>query len=111
MKKLKKSISAENNNDIHDDPGFINSYNEELEKANIEVESGNYITHDEVKEFLKERKQELQHNLFDWSEDKEFVAELDERVRRWKEGIDRGYTWEETKAEIDARRKKRYPNS
>jgi hypothetical protein len=26
----------------------------------------------------------------DWAEDKDFVAELNERVRRYEEGIDRG---------------------
>jgi len=33
-----------------------------------------------------------------WSDDKEFVAELDERVRRYEEGIDPAYTLEESKA-------------
>jgi hypothetical protein len=36
----------------------------------------------------------------DWSDDEEFVAELDERVRRFEAGIDRGYTMEETMALI-----------
>ncbi|TKB96346.1 hypothetical protein [Pedobacter cryophilus] len=36
----------------------------------------------------------------DWWEDKEFVAELDERGRRYKEGLDRGFTFEEAKEEI-----------
>ena len=32
---------------------------------------------------------------FDWSQDADFVAELDERVRRYEAGIDKGYTIEE----------------
>jgi hypothetical protein len=43
-----------------------------------------------------------------WYEDEEFVAELDERLRRLEDGTDRGYSWEEVKAEIQARREKRY---
>jgi hypothetical protein len=43
----------------------------------------------------------------DWSEDKDFVAELDERVRRWEEGIDRSFSFEEVKAELKQRRKER----
>ena len=37
----------------------------------------------------------------DWSEDKEFIAELDERVRRYEEGIDPAYTLEESKALLE----------
>ncbi|HEX3383999.1 MAG TPA: hypothetical protein VHS53_02365 [Mucilaginibacter sp.] len=37
----------------------------------------------------------------DWSDDEEFVAELDERVRRYEAGIDRGYSIEETKALLE----------
>jgi hypothetical protein len=33
-----------------------------------------------------------------WSDDKKFVAELDERVRRYEEGIDPAYTLDESKA-------------
>jgi hypothetical protein len=36
----------------------------------------------------------------DWSEDEEFVAELDERVRRYDTGIDKGRTWEELETSI-----------
>ena len=42
-----------------------------------------------------------------WSEDKEFVAELDERVRRYEAGIDRGYTWDELEVSIMELKKKR----
>jgi len=44
---------------------------------------------------------------YDWSKDKEFVAELDERVRRYEAGIDKGHTWEELEATIAERKKKR----
>ncbi len=43
----------------------------------------------------------------DWAEDEEFVAELDERVRRFDEGIDRGYTWEELEQSIEQLKQKR----
>ncbi|HWD88114.1 MAG TPA: hypothetical protein VG367_08310 [Mucilaginibacter sp.] len=43
----------------------------------------------------------------DWSDDEEFVAELDERVRRYEAGIDRGYTWDEVKASIEELKQKR----
>jgi hypothetical protein len=44
---------------------------------------------------------------FDWSKDEEFVAELDERVRRYEAGIDKGHTWEELEASIAEMKKKR----
>ncbi len=43
----------------------------------------------------------------DWSEDKEFVAELDERVKRYETGIDRGYTWDELEVSIGELKRKR----
>lgn len=36
----------------------------------------------------------------EWSEDEEFVAELNDRVRRWEAGIDRSYSLEGVKAEL-----------
>jgi hypothetical protein len=39
-------------------------------------------------------------NEYNWWEDKEFVAELNDRVKRYEEGIDRGYTFEEVKEEL-----------
>lgn len=41
----------------------------------------------------------------DWAEDEEFVAELDERVRRYEVGIDRGYTWDELEVSINELRR------
>ena len=46
-------------------------------------------------------------SIDDWSNDKEFVAELDERVRRYKEGIEPAYTWDELEASIEERKQKR----
>jgi hypothetical protein len=43
----------------------------------------------------------------DWSEDEEFVAELNERVRRWEEGIDRGIPIDEVKMKLERMRKER----
>jgi len=37
---------------------------------------------------------------FDWAEDEDFIAELDERVRRYEAGLDRTYTMEEVRAEL-----------
>lgn len=45
--------------------------------------------------------------VVDWSEDEDFVAELNERVRRYEAGIDRGYTWGELEASIEELKKKR----
>ena len=42
--------------------------------------------------------EDLMAPAVDWSEDKEFVAELDERARRWEEGIDKGVSMDEVKA-------------
>jgi len=36
----------------------------------------------------------------DWADDKEFVAELDERVRRYEAGLDKAYTWNELETSI-----------
>ncbi|MBC7400126.1 MAG: hypothetical protein H7289_09285 [Mucilaginibacter sp.] len=43
----------------------------------------------------------------DWSEDEEVVAELDERYRRWEQGIDKGITIEELEASFAQARKDR----
>jgi len=36
----------------------------------------------------------------DWAEDEDFIAELDERVRRYEAGLDKAYTMEEVEAEL-----------
>jgi hypothetical protein len=43
----------------------------------------------------------------DWAEDEDFVAELNERVRRYEEGIDRAYTWEEFETALELLRRER----
>ena len=43
----------------------------------------------------------------DWSEDEDFVAELNERVKRYQNGIDQGCTWDELEATIEGLKKKR----
>jgi len=47
----------------------------------------------------------------DWSEDEEFVAELDERVRRWEEGIDKGVSMDDVKAGLERLKKQRSSSS
>jgi len=42
-----------------------------------------------------------------WWEDEEFVAELDERVRRHEQGIDRAVPLEEVKAKLQKMREER----
>ena len=43
----------------------------------------------------------------DWSQDVEFIAELDERVKRWEDGTDKAYTWNELEASIKVLKDKR----
>jgi hypothetical protein len=38
---------------------------------------------------------------WEWSQDEEFVAELNERVRRYEAGIDPSFSLEEVKAEFE----------
>jgi len=45
-----------------------------------------------------------------WWEDEDFVAELDGRVRRYEEGIDKGISIEEAKASLH-KMKEEYKNS
>jgi hypothetical protein len=47
---------------------------------------------------------------YDWTNDEEFVAELDERVRRYEAGIDKGYSWAEVEASIAELKKSRAAN-
>jgi len=42
---------------------------------------------------------------WEWSEDEEFVAELDERVRRYEAGIDPGFSIEEAKSSLQEMKK------
>jgi hypothetical protein len=40
------------------------------------------------------------NSVQNWWEDKDFVAELNDRVKRYEEGIDIAFTFEEVKEEI-----------
>jgi hypothetical protein len=40
----------------------------------------------------------------DWSDDKEFVATLDEEYKKYEDGIDKGITLEELEASLELRR-------
>jgi len=42
---------------------------------------------------------------YEWSEDEEFVAELNERIRRAEEGIDQTYSLDEVKASFEKLKK------
>jgi hypothetical protein len=42
---------------------------------------------------------------YHWSEDEEFVAELDERVRRYEAGIDPAFSIEEAKSSLNEMKK------
>jgi hypothetical protein len=44
---------------------------------------------------------------YEWSEDAEFVAELDERVKRFEDGTDKGFTLQELENSITELKKKR----
>ncbi|TFF34845.1 hypothetical protein [Mucilaginibacter psychrotolerans] len=44
---------------------------------------------------------------YDWSEDKEFVAELDEEYKRYEDGVDKGITLEELEVSLELNRKQR----
>ncbi len=46
-----------------------------------------------------------------WSEDEEFVAELDERVRRYEAGIDPGFSVEEARSSLNEMKKEYFKSS
>lgn len=43
----------------------------------------------------------------DWAEDKDCMAELNDRVKRWEDGIDATFSLAEVKAELELLDKKR----
>ena len=47
----------------------------------------------------------------DWSEDEEFMAELDERVRRYEAGIDPAFSIEEAKSSLQEMKKEYLKNA
>jgi len=44
---------------------------------------------------------------YHWNNEEEFEADMDERVRRYDEGIDKGYSWAEVEASIEELKKSR----
>jgi hypothetical protein len=46
----------------------------------------------------------------DWSEDEDFVGELDERVRRYEAGIDPAFSIEEAKSSLNEMKKEYLQN-
>ncbi|HTH83228.1 MAG TPA: hypothetical protein VL490_09850 [Mucilaginibacter sp.] len=44
---------------------------------------------------------------WEWSEDEEFLAELDERYKRWEDGTDKGRSIDEVKAVLQQLKKDR----
>ena len=38
---------------------FIDQYNKEIDEAEAEIESGNYLTHDDVEQLFAERRKKL----------------------------------------------------
>ena len=46
----------------------------------------------------------------DWAQDKAFVADLDERYRRYKAGLDKAYSWDEVEASINQLKQQRSNN-
>jgi hypothetical protein len=61
--------------------------------------------------FIKEADDDKIRNIYDlfedqmtpavdWSEDEEVVSELNERVKRWEEGTDKGVSLDEVKASL-----------
>jgi hypothetical protein len=61
----------------------------------------------EVKAIYALLEDQIVAEKYDWSQDSDFVAELDERVRRYEAGIDRGYTLDELEASIEELKKNR----
>ena len=47
----------------------------------------------------------------DWSQDESFVAELDDRVKRWEDGTDPGFSIDEVKESLKELRENRLKGS
>lgn len=41
------------------DAGFLNQYNNDLDEAEAKIDSGDYLTHEEVKKFLADKKKRV----------------------------------------------------
>ncbi len=42
--------------------GFLNEYNKELDEAEAEIDAGNYLTHDEVKQYFVDKRKRISGN-------------------------------------------------
>jgi len=62
---------------------------------------------EKIKEIYDIMLEDKNAEVSDWSLHAEFVADLDERVRRYDEGIDPGRTWEDVQNSIDELKRKR----
>jgi hypothetical protein len=47
----------------------------------------------------------------DWSQDESFVAELDDRVKRWEDGMDPGFSIDEVKESLKELRENKLKGS
>ncbi|MBE5319537.1 hypothetical protein IM793_10225 [Pedobacter sp. MR2016-19] len=55
------SLDYKYQSDINDEPteveaAFLNQYNEEIDKADKEIESGNFISHEDVEQLFEKRR-------------------------------------------------------
>jgi hypothetical protein len=41
------------------DAEFLNQYNEDLDKAETQIDAGDYLTHDEVKKFFADKRKRI----------------------------------------------------
>lgn len=51
-----------NTDDTNVNDASLDQYNKELDEANAQIEAGEYISHDDVKKFLAERRKRLSGN-------------------------------------------------
>lgn len=54
-----KYESAIKNEDLYLDIAFLNKYNDDLENADREIESGNFVDHDEVEQLFQKRRKSI----------------------------------------------------
>lgn len=58
------SLDYKHQSDISDEPAelaaaFLNQYNQELEEADKEIETGNYIAHEDVEQLFQKRRKAI----------------------------------------------------
>lgn len=47
---------------VETDAKFLDQYNKELDEAEAQIDAGNYVSHDDVKQFLAERRKRISGN-------------------------------------------------